>query len=212
MPVEGRKHVLDTQLKIEMNNKSKTLNIEGEGVPTPIRFEPSFIEIGPILPFSAGDEKVVTVISSCEIPIELYSLDFDTQYKEEEMMLTAIGDIMFEGDGCCRVPVRAAGENLQESLVAAYNTVIAPRPESLLDENGEEVEVQEKLLLPSPPLRKVTAPRDEMNHQDILVITPPVCGSSSVASFLSKKLVLPVLNIDTIIYEICSMDGELGYR
>ena len=211
MPSEGRKHQLDVVLKIDMNNKQKTIIVEAEALPTPIRFEPSFIETGPILPFSAGDEKVVTVTSNCEIPVELYSLDFDEQYKEEESMVSLLSD-MFENDGYCRVPIREAGAPMQSLLTDAYAVKTAPPPEPTVDENGEIIEEPEKISLPLPPLRNVPGPRDEGKHQDIIVVTPPVCGCSSIAAYLSKKLVLPTLSVDAIIDEIVQLEGECSFR
>ena len=58
-------HSLDAILKIDMNNKPKTITITAEALNTPLKFEPTFLEHGPILPFSShGDEKVVTVVSA----------------------------------------------------------------------------------------------------------------------------------------------------
>lgn len=42
------------------------------------------MEFGPILPHSGGDEKEVLIRNPCSFPIEIYNLEFDRAYLEEE--------------------------------------------------------------------------------------------------------------------------------
>lgn len=42
------------------------------------------LEFAPVLPNSAGDERAVVVRNPCTFPIEFYSLEFDSQYLEDE--------------------------------------------------------------------------------------------------------------------------------
>ena len=88
----------------------------------------------------------MTVVSNCEIPVELYSLDFDTQYKIEEDMLATVADIMFDNDGCLRVPVRDAGCDLDDSIQKVYTeaTYVPPEPEPVVPVEGENGEANEE--------------------------------------------------------------------
>jgi hydrocephalus-inducing protein len=45
------------------------------------------MQFGPILPHSVGDEKEVVVKNPCAFPIEVYNLEFDSQYLEEEKVI-----------------------------------------------------------------------------------------------------------------------------
>lgn len=57
---------------------------KGKGLEQKLIFLDEMINYGPILPHSAGDEKEVIVKNPCDFPIEFYSVDFDTNYLEEE--------------------------------------------------------------------------------------------------------------------------------
>ena len=46
------------------------------------------LELGPLLPYAAGDEAEVVVKNPCSFPIEFYSLEFDQQYLVEEKVST----------------------------------------------------------------------------------------------------------------------------
>lgn len=58
--------------------------VRGEGSEPKVEFTSSVLEFGPILPHSFGDEKEVTVQNPSSFPVEIYSLEFDKQYLEEE--------------------------------------------------------------------------------------------------------------------------------
>lgn len=58
--------------------------MEGIGNEPKITFSQPLLEFGPVFPFSPGDYQEVTIHNPTSFPIELYSVDFDTQYLEEE--------------------------------------------------------------------------------------------------------------------------------
>lgn len=60
------------------------LLVQGQGLEPRLDFTPSVLELGPILPFSPGDDVEVLVRNPCSFPIEFYSLEMDKQYVEEE--------------------------------------------------------------------------------------------------------------------------------
>ena len=49
-----------------------------------MEFERNVVEFGPILPHSPGDEQNVLLKNPCPFPIEIYNLEFDKSYLEEE--------------------------------------------------------------------------------------------------------------------------------
>lgn len=74
------------QLVISMTDSSHQiyLTAQGEGADPQLEFCPSELALGPCLPNSTHTEAEVTVKNPCSFPIEFYSLEFDTQYLEEE--------------------------------------------------------------------------------------------------------------------------------
>ena len=188
VPTEVRKQRVALALKIDMNPKNKkTLTLIGEGMGTPVRFEPSLVELGPILPFSDGMTKEVTVFNDGDRPLELYSLDFDTSYLEEDSILQAVD--VYDSDGMHRAPMRMPGDALPEFIMDAYRKCTD-------NDSGNDI-----------PLRKPTyhaddAPRAQNKHQDILVIGPALTGKTSTSSLLSKALELPMLTFDQILHDV----------
>jgi len=61
-----------------------TLLCRGQGLEPHIEFERNLVEFGPVLPHSVGDEQEVLVRNKCPFPIEIYNLEFDKGYLEEE--------------------------------------------------------------------------------------------------------------------------------
>lgn len=60
------------------------LSAHGQGLEPQLKFSTTEIELGPVLPYSSGEEVELQVCNPCPFPTEFYSLDFDQQYLEEE--------------------------------------------------------------------------------------------------------------------------------
>jgi hypothetical protein len=88
--LEAKKYKTQLALRVDSNRRTKTIQLVGYGVDTPVRFDPPELALGPILPYSESVPKLVTIHNDSDIPIEIYSLDFDTIYREEEAILSAI--------------------------------------------------------------------------------------------------------------------------
>ena len=67
---------------------------------------------------SPGVERIVTLTSQCESAIEIFSLDFNHTYLEEEEILGAIS--VYDSNGIYRTAVRNAGEGLPLSIISVY--------------------------------------------------------------------------------------------
>lgn len=74
------------QLTVHISQSSQRLPllVSGHGLEPRLEFNPSVLELGPMLPYSIGDEAEVVVKNPCKFPIEFYSLEFDQQYLAEE--------------------------------------------------------------------------------------------------------------------------------
>lgn len=60
------------------------ISVSGQGNEPKLEFSSTLIEFGPVLPHSSGDEKEVIIRNPSSFPVEIYSLEFDKQYLEEE--------------------------------------------------------------------------------------------------------------------------------
>jgi len=76
----------ENRLVIKMSQSSQRLVVlcRGEGLEPRIEFDRPLLEFGPILPHSPADERDVTIRNPCKFPVEIYSLEFDKIYQEEE--------------------------------------------------------------------------------------------------------------------------------
>jgi hypothetical protein len=206
IPQEARAFSLEKVFKIESNKKTKSLRITGEGVGMGIKFEPAMCEMNPVVPFSDGDSKYLTMINTSDIPVEVYSLDFDMLYREEEQLLQSL-PVLFDESGILRCDPRGAGDGLPREAVVAK-----ARSELVLHEGHDGVAVTgdgADGLLPAP-MRTHPAPRDDNKHQDILLVGAPVSGMTVLSDNLSRKLQLPVKLIDALIEDVAGTTGDVG--
>ena len=218
----------------------RNLQITGEGAGAILRFDPGSLDLGTVLPMSPGVEKIVSLASQCDYPVEIYSVDFDQSYMIEEDILNTVN--IYDINGIHRTGVRNAGDNLPSSILTNYKRMVLDRErekkrlEIVEKENIEgsgsesslpgEIKCIERadslfsmdilpdsekdIFLITPPIRIQQAPRDNFLHQDIIVFGLPLTGSTSISRKLSKKLHLIMRNIDEIIQEIVVTDSDVG--
>jgi len=72
-------------LLIKQNPDTRlVLTASGEGAEPEITFNSGVLHFGPVLPYSAGATREVTIFNSTKFPVEFYSLEYDNQYLDEE--------------------------------------------------------------------------------------------------------------------------------
>lgn len=66
IPNEARTYRVEIQVKVEFNRKSTPIYLFGEGIMTPLVFNPSMITIGPVMPFTypPDSEKLIDLSAS----------------------------------------------------------------------------------------------------------------------------------------------------
>ena len=81
-----RKYDMHMTLRVNQSTQHIALACRGQGLEPRLEFARTEVAFGPILPHSQGDTQEVTVKNPCSFPIEMYSLEFDKVYLEEEMV------------------------------------------------------------------------------------------------------------------------------
>ena len=71
-------------IKLNQSSQRQLLLCRGQGLEPHIELDRPLVEFGPILPHSAGDDKDIVIRNPCKFDIEIYSLEFDKAYLEEE--------------------------------------------------------------------------------------------------------------------------------
>ena len=72
-------------IKINQNPSSDLmLAVEGRGTEPKVEFSHHLLEFPSTMPFGDNSEAEVTISNPKDYPVEIYSLEFDKQYLEEE--------------------------------------------------------------------------------------------------------------------------------
>ncbi|DAZ93738.1 TPA: hypothetical protein N0F65_007364 [Lagenidium giganteum] len=148
VPEEGRHYSLKLPIKVSSNTKTRSITCRGDGAELRLSFSPAMVELGPLLPCLMTGDKTIEMRNDSDYPVEVFSLDFDDDYKEEEELLRTLGN--YNADELFKLPLRPPGQTLHAYLME--HGVLAPPP-------VEEVPVEE---LPPP----VHAPEPVAPHHD----------------------------------------------
>jgi hypothetical protein len=222
VPDSGRQFLLKLPIKISSNPKTRSLLCRGEGSELRISFYPPLVELGPVLPCAPPEEHLVEIRNESEYAVEVFSLDFDAFYQQDEAVLRSLA--AFNSEETLQLPVRVPGQPLVEYLA---DSGLAPLSTSAVDSgqlgdlNGHAAEVAALTansegtdaleLTPSDsqtPLATFNSvPRRGV---DYIVVGPPRCGKSTQARLLAEKECLAVWTIDGAIQALCAAKGPLA--
>lgn len=84
MPLEETRYLQRIPLRMSQSTRKITLTVMGRGMEPKLDFNMGHVSFDPILPHSLGDEKEVVVTNPCNFAVEMYSLEFDKLYLQEE--------------------------------------------------------------------------------------------------------------------------------
>ncbi|CAK0791292.1 unnamed protein product [Prorocentrum cordatum] len=224
-PHEGKLCSGSLVLRVRDNAKKKVIQVSGRGDLLRLDVRPTSVyELGPIMPKKQEAQEELVLYNPTDYAIEVYSVDFDRMYLEEERAL-----LEFDGyePGFEEVPVRYPGDGLWKKIAKrvvalrqgasaelASEGQIVDRAEG---ETTEEVTGEEECVSPErqaieeaadkdfdegedrvdpmrPPYRVPTA--DRVNA---LIFGPPKAGLSTLAKHLASEDHRKVLKFDDVI-------------
>lgn len=108
------------QFKCRENPKQFILNVKGQGINNMIELVPETIKLGPVLPYDTKSIEAFEITNTMDSAIEIYSLDFDTQYLEEEEIIKRIENFTPTGSNePIFLPYRKAGSEFWPSIKKA---------------------------------------------------------------------------------------------
>ena len=70
-------------LRVARSSRWTALLCRGEGVEPRLEFSRSVVEFNAVVPYFAVEEEL-TICNPCNFPIELYSVEYDKLYLEDE--------------------------------------------------------------------------------------------------------------------------------
>ncbi|XP_039769505.1 hydrocephalus-inducing protein homolog isoform X2 [Ornithorhynchus anatinus] len=175
MPAEEKFYSQYLEVHIFQSNQRLSLLVQGHGLEPRLDFNPFVLELGPLMPYSIGDEAEVVVKNPCNFPIEFYSLEFDQQYIEEEKILRKLKG--YDSYNTLLLPPRRPGERLPPEVLEYYEEqkrlleqqAKAKMLESLNQDNGENSTHREEEELSS---------FDQISKRTSLAVTATAASNS----------------------------------
>lgn len=87
LPVNDKMYNYKFLINIQDNAKPMGINLKGQGVQVQLEVKSEVVNIGPVLPYDPQAYALLEVHNPSEYDTELYSLNFDPQFKYEEAQL-----------------------------------------------------------------------------------------------------------------------------
>ncbi|CAG5111155.1 Oidioi.mRNA.OKI2018_I69.chr2.g5489.t1.cds [Oikopleura dioica] len=112
MPTEESTFEENLLIFVENSTQRMEFNVSGSGVCPSLIFSKSPIELGPIMPDSAGATEIFSIKNNSKVEVEFYSLDFDEKYLKEEEMIRNLAEKYFNAFQKVRMPTRRPGQSL----------------------------------------------------------------------------------------------------
>jgi len=220
-PREGRPFFLKIPIKIVQNPKQHTVVCKGEGSELKLSFSPSYLDMGPLLPYAIPHESTVTVHNESDVDIEMFSLDFDPTYLQEEAILAKVGG--YDNNSVRRLPIRECAGGLPDVIVAEHDAMVQEeqrlkdleekeKADAEMAENGDaEITTAEDAVgsedavgvAEQESYQQVETVRSKDGAVDIICLCPPVVdvGSSQARALATKYHSLLVRSFDDVVAE-----------
>lgn len=141
MPSDEKDYEQRIVFRLEQSSKKAMLLARGKGLEPKIEFSQALIPFGPILPHSSGDEQDVDVINPCDFPIEIYNLEYDKTYLQDEKILRLQQG--YDEHETILLPPREPGDKLPLELSEYYENQM----KKLEEADKARKEAQEKAIM-----------------------------------------------------------------
>ncbi|CAB1432186.1 unnamed protein product [Pleuronectes platessa] len=208
-PTEGHAYHRQLMVRVADNTEPVIITAQGQGEEPQLEFCPSVLELGPCLPSSTDVESEVIVRNPCSFPIEFYSLDFDTQYLEEEKILRLMQG--YDENNILLLPPRVPGESLPRELLDYYKEHCSQLKEDEMTTEESSGKVGE---LETNPVSRAIArhmrenlPPENLAARDcigisIIVYGAPQTGGSSTAAALARHYGAACVSVDAVVTDV----------
>ncbi|XP_034061831.1 LOW QUALITY PROTEIN: hydrocephalus-inducing protein homolog [Gymnodraco acuticeps] len=140
-PADGLAYNRQLTVHVAESSKQVFIRVQGQGEEPRLEFSQSELELGPCLSLNTEVEAEVTVRNPCSFPIEFYSLEFDTQYLEEEKILHLMQG--YDENNMLLLPPRAPGESLTSELLDYYKEYCSQLKDDEPNEDEKEAEMDD---------------------------------------------------------------------
>ncbi len=202
MPTEETTFEESLLIFVENSTQRMEFSVSGSGLSPSLIFSKSPIELGPVMPDSAGATETFSIKNNSKIEIEFYSLDFDPKYLEEEEMIRNLAESNFNSFQNVRMPTRKPGQKLP--FIDYIKTEDPSKSVSEGDEEVFKIDSKDPLELALEKHSGIDnsleglAARNRLGFSGI-VWGAPFSGKTTLAGEMSGKYNAPVVTIDEIL-------------
>ncbi|XP_059164883.1 hydrocephalus-inducing protein homolog isoform X3 [Physella acuta] len=171
MPTEEKFYENRIPIRIAQSSQRILLLCHGQGLEPRLEFDRSVVKFGPILPHSPGDDQEILVKNPCPFPIEFYSLEFDTNYLEEEKILRLMRG--YDEFNTLLLPPRPVGSKLPPELIEYYEDQLRKLEEEEKARELEAIEAKKRAEEEAEAAEKEAESVDEnQNEAAVRDVTP----------------------------------------
>jgi len=216
-PGAPRPWVSALPLKVAQQPFTNAIACKGKGFASALDFAPASLSLGPVLPCAPAVTASFSVCNPNNFDVEVFSLDFDEQYVQEEQVLGQLGHI-FYGSGVdhapgvlavhqapadptvmsttrhLQLPLRQAGGGLSQDLVAAYQRARAAAAQA-----PPEVAQVLQWLQPAGRQCSLLAPRKQGTARNFVLLAPPGFQTHDLAMQLAARVGCPIVSLDAAV-------------
>lgn len=225
LPDDDRHFMLKLPIKVASNPKTRSIVCRGEGSELRLAFQPQLVDLGPLLPCDPPIQQTVAIVNDSDYPVEVFSLDFDSVYKEDEELLRSID--VYSPEGVLQLPVRPPGRSMKAYIqengllpIESLETALGERKDPS-ETDGEEASPFDASIDPNQLDDTSAATSESPGNSlpeicrtpfatDYVLLGPPQCGKTTQALLLAEKENLRVWSIDDAIQAVCMSESELG--
>ncbi|CAD8206755.1 unnamed protein product [Paramecium octaurelia] len=203
-PLVERNYSQKFTLNIKENATPYILNLKGTGTSINLQFNPQLLNIGPILPYDKFAHSVLEIKNPTEFDTELFSLDFDTQYLQDDEIVNSYPQL--EHTDFILMPVRQPGQPIWLDFQKAFTR--SKRKDQILNklqdpnvENKEQLQKELDDIVIQETMIKVEYPKkvSEDVLKNIVIMGPPKCGKTHLANYLEQTHRRKVINMNELV-------------
>lgn len=226
IPDDGRHFMLKLPIKVVSNTKSRSVVCRGEGSELRLAFSPQMVDLGPVLPCDPLINQIVEIRNESDYPVEVFSLDFDHVFAEDEALLRSLD--VYNTEGILQLPVRKPGQPLRSyiqengllpcdvqelTLESVDLTTKLDAAEGLTGPVDSQSDTGQLEVLPAAEAIPFESTRlsPASTAVDYVLIGMPRCGKTTQANLLAEKENLKTWTIDEAIKAACESEADFAH-
>jgi hydrocephalus-inducing protein len=209
IPTSDKNYTYTFEVNMQDNQRKLELKCSGDGVVPNLIFGPEETIFDPCLPYDSSCYKCFEIKNQSDFDVELFSLDFDKQFLDEEKMIQSYEPL--QKTESLSINVRKPGDPFWRDIKSYYNILqdniklnleinkIKETKELKEEEKIAQIEELEKTRKTVQEEIKYPNPISEHLRRNVILWGPRKSGKTQLAKFLSKEHQRGIINFNEIL-------------